>query len=74
MCPASGGKLKMVSSAIFFAVLFIFIGHFGILSIGIASLVSSGLQGIFLLPMSIRGYRMTANPGIPPSGRGSNDA
>jgi O-antigen/teichoic acid export membrane protein len=62
---------ELVSAIIFFSVLFAFIGHFGILAIGIASLVSSGLQGIFFLPISIRRYRMTTNT-EPPSG--GNDA
>ncbi len=52
---------EFVSAGIYFAVLFSLIGKFGILSIGIASIVSSGLQGIFFLPSSIRRYRQTSN-------------
>jgi len=48
---------ELLSSAIFFVVLFFLIGRFGIVSIGIASLVSSGVQGMLLLPISMRRYR-----------------
>ena len=51
---------ELASAVVYFTVLFIFIGHFGILAIGIASVTSSGLQGLFFLPISIRRYRMTA--------------
>jgi hypothetical protein len=54
-----------VSAVVFFTVMLSLIGHFGILSIGIASLVSSGLQGIFFLPISIRRYRLTTNTDRP---------
>jgi hypothetical protein len=50
---------ELVSAGVYFSVLFIFIGHFGIFAIGIASVTSSGLQGLFFLPISIRRYRMT---------------
>jgi O-antigen/teichoic acid export membrane protein len=62
---------ELVSAIIFFSVLFAFIGHFGILAIGIASLASSGLQGIFFLPISIRRYRMTTNLDPPSGGTGA---
>jgi O-antigen/teichoic acid export membrane protein len=48
---------EIVSSVVYFAVIFLLIGHFGILAIGIASLVQSGLQGILFLPLIIRRYR-----------------
>ena len=48
-----------MTAVIYFGLLFLFIGHFGILSIGIASLVTSGIAGIFFLPISIKRYRMT---------------
>jgi len=51
----------LISACIYFAVLFLLIGHFGIIAIGIASLVTSASQGIFFLPISIRRYRQTAN-------------
>lgn len=51
----------VISVAVFFGVLFCLISHHGILAIGIASLVTSALQGIFFLPISIRRYRMTSN-------------
>lgn len=49
---------EVVSSAVYFAVLFSLIGHLGILATGIGSLVSSGLQGAFFLPISIKRYRL----------------
>lgn len=52
---------ELASSIVFFAVLFIFIGHLHLLAVGIASLISSGLQGLFFLPVSIRRYRLTTN-------------
>ena len=52
---------ELASSIVFFAVLFIFIGHLHLLAVGIASLVSSGLQGIFFLPIAIRRYRQTSD-------------
>jgi O-antigen/teichoic acid export membrane protein len=51
---------EVASAAIYFSVLLVFIGRFGILAIGIAALVASGLQGIFFLPISIKRYRATA--------------
>jgi len=61
----------LVSTAIYFAVQLAFIGHFGILSAGIAMLVSSGLQGAFFLPISIRRYRAIAHSDDPESGTGT---
>lgn len=58
----------LISVAIYFSVIFALIGHHGIEAIGIAALISSGLQGIFFLPISIRRYRMTTNFSPPPSG------
>jgi O-antigen/teichoic acid export membrane protein len=51
----------VVSVAVFFGVLFSLISRHGILAIGFASVVTSGLQGIFFLPISIRRYRLTSN-------------
>jgi O-antigen/teichoic acid export membrane protein len=51
---------EVASAAIYFSVLLTFIGHFGILAIGIAAVVASGLQGIFFLPISVKRYRETA--------------
>lgn len=62
----------LITVAIYFIVIFALIGHFGILAIGIASLVSSGLQGMFFLPILIRRYRMTTNTDAPLSGGGSS--
>ena len=46
------------------------IGHFGIEATGIASLISSGSQGIFFLLPSIRRCRLTTNSN-PPGDSGS---
>jgi O-antigen/teichoic acid export membrane protein len=51
----------VISVAVFFGVLFSLIDRHGILAIGVASLVTSGLQGVFFLPISIRRYRLTTN-------------
>lgn len=48
---------EILSAAIFFAVLLALIGHLGIVAIGWASIVSSGLQGLFFLPITIRRIR-----------------
>ncbi len=55
----------LVSGVIYFGILFWLIGRHGIASIGIASLVSSALLGIFFLPISIRRYRSTTNSESP---------
>jgi O-antigen/teichoic acid export membrane protein len=52
---------QAVAAIIYFSVMIACIGHFGILAVGIASLVSSGIQGIFFLPISIRRYRQTSD-------------
>jgi O-antigen/teichoic acid export membrane protein len=58
---------NLVDSIIFFAVLFSLIGRYGIQSIGIGFLITSALQGMFFLPISIRRYRLTSNGDPPPS-------
>jgi O-antigen/teichoic acid export membrane protein len=58
---------ELMSSVIFFVVLFTLIGHFGIVAIGIATLVSSGVLGVLLLPVSIRRYRMTRDSDTAPA-------
>jgi O-antigen/teichoic acid export membrane protein len=61
---------EVASAAIYFTVLLALIGHFGILAIGIAAVVASGLQGIFFLPIVVRRYRATGPaPAIPKHGR-----
>jgi O-antigen/teichoic acid export membrane protein len=50
----------LVAGAAYFTILLILIGHLGILAIGITSLVTATLQGIFFLPLSIKRYRSTA--------------
>jgi hypothetical protein len=52
---------QTIAAVIYFTVLVTCIGHFGILAVGIASLVSSGIQGICFLPISIRRYRQTSD-------------
>jgi O-antigen/teichoic acid export membrane protein len=52
---------QAIAAIIYFSVMIACIGHFGILAVGIASLVSSGIQGIFFLPISIRRYRQTSD-------------
>jgi len=56
---------NFVDAIVFFGVMFALIGRHGILSIGIGFLVSSALQGIFFLPISIRRYRLTTNTDPP---------
>ena len=58
----------VIATSIYFIVLFAFIGHVGIVSIGIASLVSSGLQAIFFLPLLVKRYRLTSNTDSPSPG------
>ena len=53
---------ELVATVVLFVLIFALIGHFGILAIGIASIIESGLQGILFLPILIRRYRM-----MPPS-------
>lgn len=48
---------EVASAIIFFTVLLILLKHFGIRAIGVASLVESGAQGIFFLPILTRRYR-----------------
>ena len=47
----------LVLAASFFTLLFTFIGHFGILAAGMATLTTSIFQVIFFLPIAIRRYR-----------------
>jgi O-antigen/teichoic acid export membrane protein len=51
----------VASVAVFFAIMLSLIGQHGILAIGVAALITSALQGIFFLPISIRRYRLTSN-------------
>lgn len=55
----------LILAIIYFGILFSLISYDGILSIGIASLVTSALAGIFFLPISIRRYRLTTNYEVP---------
>jgi O-antigen/teichoic acid export membrane protein len=49
----------LVLAASFFTLLFTFIGHFGILAAGMATLTTSIFQLIFFLPIAITRYRQT---------------
>jgi len=62
---------ELISGVVYFGIVFLLIGHFGILAVGIAALVSSGLMGILFLPASVKRYRLTANAGAdrPTSGK-----
>jgi O-antigen/teichoic acid export membrane protein len=63
----------LVTAVIYFGILLTFIGRFGILAIGIAALVTSGLQGIFFLPIAIKRYRATAPIAVPETDAGSSE-
>jgi O-antigen/teichoic acid export membrane protein len=58
----------VISVGIYFGVILVRIGHLGIEAIGMAAVVSSGLQAILFLPISIRRYRLTTNYAPPTSG------
>lgn len=58
------------SSAIYFIVVLALIGHLGIVSVGIASLVSSSVLGAVFLPILIRRYRLTTNSSDPKTAPG----
>lgn len=49
-----------ISAGVFFVLLFAFIGHYGILAVGIAALIQSGLQALFFLPLVVRRYKSLA--------------
>ena len=52
---------EVVSAIIFFSVFLALLRHFGILAIGIGSLIESGVQGFFFLPILIKRYRLAVN-------------
>ncbi len=54
---------EIASAALFFALLFTFIGRFGILSIGIISLFSSAVQAVLFLPLLMKRYRRAMTQG-----------
>ena len=57
---------EVASAIIFFAVLLGLLGHLGILAIGVGSLIESGVQGFFFLPILIRRYRLATSTPAPP--------
>jgi O-antigen/teichoic acid export membrane protein len=48
---------ECISTAVYFTLIFVLIGHFGILAIGISALITSIVQGILFLPLMIRRYQ-----------------
>jgi O-antigen/teichoic acid export membrane protein len=60
--------MEFVSAIIFFSIVLSLIRRHGILAIGIASLVSSTLQAMVFLPISIKRYRRTTNSEPPLGG------
>jgi hypothetical protein len=50
---------QLIIMLAYFAIVLALIGHFGLLSVGIASLVTSGIQGVLFLPVLIRRIRRT---------------
>jgi O-antigen/teichoic acid export membrane protein len=56
---------EVASAVIFFGVFLTLLGHFGIRAIGIGSLVESGVQGFFFLPILIKRYRLAVNGPVP---------
>ena len=60
--------MEFVSAIFFFGLVLALIRRHGIVAIGIASLVSSTLQAIVFLPITIRRYRMTTNSEASPGG------
>jgi O-antigen/teichoic acid export membrane protein len=50
----------LILAASFFALMLRFIGHFGIIATGMASLITSIFQLVFFLPIAVQRYRQTA--------------
>jgi hypothetical protein len=61
-----------VSAAVYFILIFVFIGHFGILSIDIASVIGSALQGVLFLPLLVKRYKRIAADDVLSSGSGES--
>jgi O-antigen/teichoic acid export membrane protein len=49
-----------VSAVVYFSLIFVFIGHFGIVAVGIASVIQSALQLLFFTPLVVKRYRASA--------------
>ena len=60
---------NLVGSLVQLVVVLLLIGHFGIVSIGIAALANSAISFSIFIPISIRRYRLTAVP----AGTGADD-
>jgi O-antigen/teichoic acid export membrane protein len=46
-----------VSTGVYFALVFVFLGHFRILAVGYAGLVETAIEGVLFLPLLIKRYR-----------------
>jgi len=57
---------ETASAVVFFGVMLSLLGHYGILAIGIASLVESGVQGLFFLPKLMKRYRAAISGAVAP--------
>ena len=53
---------QLIIAIAYFAIVLVFIGRFGLLSVGIASLVTAGLQAVIFLPILIRRIRSIGVP------------
>jgi O-antigen/teichoic acid export membrane protein len=54
---------ESVSAIVYFGLIFIFIGHFGIVAVGLAALISSVLEGLLFLPILVGSYRRAIRGG-----------
>jgi O-antigen/teichoic acid export membrane protein len=61
---------ECISTAVYFTLIFVLIGHFGILAIGISALITSCVQGILFLPIMIRRYQRAVRDGGVDAGPG----
>jgi hypothetical protein len=57
---------------VYFSLIFVLIGHFGILAIGISALITSCVQGALFLPLMIRRYQRAVRDGAGDFGPGIN--
>jgi hypothetical protein len=55
---------ELASAAIFFSVLLTLLSRLGLVAIGVASLVESGVQALVFLPRLIRRYRLAISDGV----------
>ena len=55
---------ELASAVIFFSVLLSLLGHLGLVAIGVASLVESGIEALFFLPRLIRRYQLAISEDV----------